>query len=194
MERMLLSVCAYLDMIWQTRMAGSGDRSVSTMSWHRDRLVERRFGFTLGEILIGVAVMGVLVAIALPSISKARTQSRREEANVQLELLSNAILKLAWDTGEWPGGIPRNSSALTSYPETWDLNAASSGLRSAGTLFSKWKGPYFTRVPLDPWGKPYFFDNDYTTGGRVRIVVGSFGPNRVGQNLYDSDDIFVILD
>lgn len=156
--------------------------------------VRRCFGFTAPEIMICILVLGVLLAVALPSISKARTQSRIEEAKEELELLSNAILKLAWDTGRWPGGIPRDSTSLTSYPETWELNTTNAGLRYTSASFPNWKGPYFTKVPLDPWGQPYFFDNDYTTGGKVRIVVGSFGPNRVGQNVYDSDDIFVLLD
>ena len=48
-------------------------------------------------------------------------------------------------------------------------------------------------IPLDPWKNKCFFDPDYTISGAVRVVVGSFGPNRVGPNLYDRDDIWVIL-
>ena len=46
----------------------------------------------------------------------------------------------------------------------------------------------------DPWGSDYFFDPDYRINGVMWPVVGSFGPNRVGPNQYDSDDIYYIVD
>jgi hypothetical protein len=45
----------------------------------------------------------------------------------------------------------------------------------------------------DPWGHNYFFDNDYTLDGVTKAVVGSYGPNGVGSNLYDEDDIVIII-
>ena len=94
------------------------------------------------------------------------------------------------DTGKWPGGI-----SLPGDQETWDLSTPAAGLLSCNSSFgSFWKGPYLKKVPLDPWGMPYFFDPDYTIDGKACPVVGSFGPNRVGQNLYDSDDIYVRMD
>jgi hypothetical protein len=52
-------------------------------------------------------------------------------------------------------------------------------------------------IPLDPWGHPYFFDTDYDidpSGGVTNAaVIGSFGPNGVGQNVYDSDNIYIKL-
>ena len=46
---------------------------------------------------------------------------------------------------------------------------------------------------LDPWGNPYFLDTDYHTGGDCVVAIGSFGPNGVGQNLYDEDDIIYVI-
>lgn len=34
-----------------------------------------------------------------------------------------------------------------------------------------------------------FIDEDYEIDGVDYVGIGSFGPNRVGQNLYDGDDI-----
>jgi hypothetical protein len=75
----------------------------------------------------------------------------------------------------------------------WDLTGASAGLLSAGSGFTGWKGPYIGRITADPWGKSYFFDPDYYVSNVARVAVGSFGPNKVGPNLYDSDDVYKLL-
>ena len=148
-------------------------------------------GYTVLEIMITVLIIGILGAVALPNISKARTKARAEQAKADLELISNAVLQLAWDTGKWPGGFDRSVAA---DPETWDLSTSNAGLVVASsTVFPDWKGPYLPDIPLDPWGSPYFFDPDYRISNVNRVVVGSFGPNRIGQNQYDEDDIYVLL-
>ena len=38
-----------------------------------------------------------------------------------------------------------------------------------------------------------FIDEDYEIDGVDYVGIGSFGPNRVGQNLFDGDDILIIL-
>jgi general secretion pathway protein G len=153
--------------------------------------MRRRSGFTLTEIMITIAVIGVIMIMALPSIRKARTVAHQKEAEARIELLAAAIKQLAWDTGKWPRALPRNS---TQDPETWDLSTADAGLVATDGDFPNWQGPYIDKVPLDPWGSPYFFDPDYRVEGVNRVAVGSFGPNKSGRNVYDSDNIYVILD
>jgi general secretion pathway protein G len=155
------------------------------------RMRSRVSGWTVTEMMIVVLVIALLGAVAVPNIAKSRDTARTEQAKADLELLSNAILQLAWDTGKWPGGLDRSVPA---DPETWDLTTSAAGLRSATSAFTGWKGPYIAKVPLDPWGMPYFFDPDYRIGGVNRVVVGSFGPNKNGPNYYDTDDIYVRLD
>lgn len=152
---------------------------------------KRRRGYTLLEVMICVVIFAVLLAVAVPMISKARTTARAEKARAQLQMLASAVLQLAWDTGEWPGGLDRS---IANSDESWDLNTTAAGLKVNDGRFANWKGPYHRTVSLDPWGKNYFFDPDYTINGRIRVVVGSFGPNKVGPNVYDRDDIVIILD
>lgn len=141
--------------------------------------------------MIVVLVIGVLLGVAIPHFGKSRNLARTEQAKSDLEMLSNAILQLAWDTGKWPGGSDRS---VPGDLEVWDLTTSAAGLRSATAGFTGWKGPYIAKVPLDPWGSKYFFDPDYRISGVNRVVVGSFGPNKVGPNYYDQDDIYVRLD
>jgi type II secretion system protein G len=147
-------------------------------------------GFTLVEVSITVVIVGILAAIAVPRFLAARVDAKIQKARADLEILTAAVRQLAWDTGKWPAGVDCNRDQST---ETWDLSTPAAGLLSATSAFQNWKGAYVRGIPSDPWGQNYFFDPDYRVGGGNRVVVGSFGPNRAGPNLYDSDDVLVIL-
>jgi general secretion pathway protein G len=114
----------------------------------------RLAGFTLMEVMVVILIIGLLMAIAVPSLRKARESSRISRATAEVEMLRSAIDQLAWDTGLWPGGLRRE---VSSSAELWDLTGASAGLLSAGSGFTGWKGPYIGRITADPWGKSYFF-------------------------------------
>jgi general secretion pathway protein G len=150
-------------------------------------------GYTLVEIMIVIAIIGLLAMVGTLATIKTRKNVNINEATVQLEMVSAAVLELAWDTGRYPNQSRRNST--DSNDEVWDLTGSDAGLLSTdGGFTDNWDGPYLDEVPDDPWGNPYFFDPDYRINGANRIVVGSFGPNGVGRNKYDSDDIYVIID
>jgi general secretion pathway protein G len=142
------------------------------------------------EVMIVVMLIGLLLAFTLPSIGKARNDAVRKKAEIELGMISTAILKLAWDTGQWPNKEPRNDTA---DEEVWDLSGDEAGIVGDDD-FDNWKGPYLQEIPLDPWGNPYFFDPDYSVDGVWRVAVGSFGPNGAGRNIYDEDNIYVLLD
>lgn len=147
--------------------------------------------FTLLEIMVVVGIISILTAIAIPFFSKIRQDAQIKEAESNLEIMASAVLQLAWDTGEWPGGLDR---AGTHSREAWYLGGGDVGLLKQDGRFDEWKGPYLAEVPLDPWKMPYFFDPDYRVDGKMRVAVGSFGPNRKGRNYYDKDDIYIVLD
>jgi len=122
---------------------------------------------------------------------KGVENSRIKNAETDLEMISAAVLQLAWDTGKWPNGLVRTSPGSA---EVWDISGDQSGVMGSDGSYNDWKGPYYDGETLDPWGNPYFFDPDYRISGVNQIVVGSFGPNGSGRNLYDNDDIYVRLD
>lgn len=148
-------------------------------------------GFTLVEIMVVVAIIGVLLGIAIPSMIKVRSETRLQIAHNDIRVLSTAIQLLAFDTGKWPGGVP---AGMVGNPESWDLRKGSAGLLGNDGRFPNWKGPYIEAIPMDPWGENYFFDPDYSVRRAASLpVLGSFGPNRVGRNVYDSDDVCEIM-
>lgn len=151
----------------------------------------KKSGFTLIEIIVVTLIIGLLATLATLAIRKSVRNSRIRNTESELEMLSAAVLQLAWDTGKWPNGRPRNNGGST---EIWDISPDSCGLLGNDGNYDHWKGSYYDGALEDQWGNSYFFDPDYRIDGVDHVVVGSFGPNGVGPNRYDSDDIYVLLD
>ncbi len=151
----------------------------------------KKDGFTLVEISVVVGILGLLSTLGSLAIMKSVNTSRIKNSQAELEIISVAALQLAWDTGRWPNGALRNNGGST---EMWDISVPGCGLMDTDGSYGEWKGPYYDGEVLDSWGNPYFFDPDYMVDGVMRVVIGSFGPNGKGRNLYDNDDIYVLLD
>lgn len=148
------------------------------------------YGFTLIELMVVVGIIGILMTVAVAGYNVFREKAKKVQVLADLKKIQLAIEDLAIDTGKWPGP---NEVGKTANIEVWDLNLGQAGLVATNGGFPKWDGPYIDSVPKDPWGSDYFFDPDYHIGGKVVAVLGSFGSNKKGKNLYDDDDIILIL-
>jgi prepilin-type N-terminal cleavage/methylation domain-containing protein len=78
----------------------------------------RRAGFTLIELLMVVALIGVLVAIAIPTFQRFHHRAKSSEAKTNLSALRTAEEAYMADTGTYlatfpvPGVIPGNTSEV----------------------------------------------------------------------------------
>ena len=63
----------------------------------------RKMGFTLVEIMIVVAIIGLLAAIAIPSFVKARQNSQTNSCKENLRQVEGAKEQWAMDTGAAQG-------------------------------------------------------------------------------------------
>ena len=60
----------------------------------------RQGGFTLVEIMIVVAIIGLLASIAIPNFVKARSQAQKNACISNLRLIDGAIQQWALDTSQ----------------------------------------------------------------------------------------------
>jgi prepilin-type N-terminal cleavage/methylation domain-containing protein len=85
--------------------------------------ISRKVGFTLVEIMIVVAIIGLLAAIAIPNFIKARTKSQANACINNLRQISGAIDTWALETGQSTGGTVAGVSTISAYIK---LNSAGS--------------------------------------------------------------------
>ncbi len=156
---------------------------------------------TLLELIVVIAVVAILAGISGTAYTKFIKRARESAALATLDSVRKALLMLETDSRLWPGAKSSNEckSSGDEYP---DLLADNVGLfnNNGGFPDWEWDGPYLSEEFLDksgeftdPWGQPYFLDCDYRIDGVDYVAVGSFGPNKVGMNNYDSDNLYVIV-
>ncbi|HEY4078737.1 MAG TPA: type II secretion system major pseudopilin GspG [Rhizomicrobium sp.] len=106
------------------------------------RKCRRDAGFTLLELLVVLAIMGLLAAVIGPQVLKYLGSSRTQTAKVQIQNVTAALELYRLDIGRYPT-VQEGLGALVAAPPT-----------APG-----WNGPYLRRADAlhDPWGQPYLY-------------------------------------
>src|SRR5882724_10613117 len=78
-----------------------------------------RSAFTLVEIMIVVAIIGLLAALAIPGFVKARKQSQGRRILNDARQMDAAIDQWALETGQTDGNAVNTTSAATYLKTTW---------------------------------------------------------------------------
>ena len=98
-------------------------------------------GFTLLELLVVVAIIGMLAAYVGPKYFSQLGKSEQTIAKSQIESFSKAMDTFRLDVGRYPSNA-EGLEALVKKPPT----------------APRWGGPYLAKaLPLDPWGKAYVY-------------------------------------
>lgn len=128
-------------------------------------------GFTLVEVLLVIAILGVLAGVFVVTMSGRFAKSKTDAA----DLLITAVIipklgEYSLDLGNYPTEEEGGLSALVSAPAFDDDSKA-----------GKWAGPYINKKQLkDPWGNELGYEVVEEEQGdttRQVIHVWSFGPN-----------------
>lgn len=124
-------------------------------------------GFTLLELLVVVAIIGLLVGFVAPRYFGQVTRSEVSTAKAQIEAFEKALDLYRLDTGKYPS-TEVGLLALVQRPADEP----------------RWNGPYLKKAPPpDPWGKPYVYK---APGEKHEYDIVSYGkdgaPGGTGEN------------
>ena len=77
-------------------------------------------GFTLVELLVVISIIALLIAILLPSLSKARDQAKTVVCSTRIKGLLSAMSVYAAENGDYIAGSPDTSGSVLFGPQTSD--------------------------------------------------------------------------
>ena len=131
-----------------------------------------RRAFTLMEVLLVLAIMGLIMAMVIPKVMGRQKYANIDATKLSLHGLKQSIRMYSMDHG---GSYP---------PATDGLQVL---LKPPSRKDPRWRGPYLEQEPLDAWGGPLL----YTVPGRLNTE--SFDVSSAGEDQVAGTDDDLVL-
>ena len=106
------------------------------------RVEARQRGFTLLELLIVLAILGLLIGLVGPALLRQLGSAKDKIAHQSIERLGSVLDIYKLDVGSYPTTQQGLEALLKRPPDV-----------------PRWNGPYLngTKMPEDPWAHPYVY-------------------------------------
>ena len=141
---------------------------------HKGCLAKNRsqLGFTLIEVMVVIAIIGIMATLIVPQIMSKPNEARVIAAKQDISSIVQALKLYRLDNSRYPT-TEQGLSALVAKP-------------TSEPIPQNWKpNGYVDRLPKDPWGFAYQYSNP---GARAEIDVFSLGAdNKPGGTGFDAD-------
>jgi general secretion pathway protein G len=131
-----------------------------------------QLGFTLIEVMVVIAIIGIMATLIVPQIMSKPNEARVIAAKQDISSIIQALKLYRLDNSRYPT-TEQGLSALVAKP-------------TSEPIPQNWKpNGYVDRLPKDPWGFAYQYSNP---GTRAEIDVFSLGAdNKLGGTGFDAD-------
>lgn len=124
-------------------------------------LHHREAGFTLTEIMVTVFIIGLLATVVLVNVLGNVDTSRVQKARADISLLESSLDRYRLQMFTYPTN-EQGLDALVEAPDGVDA-----------TRYPE--GGFVRRLPLDPWGNPYQYENPGQHGSIDIYSLGADG-------------------
>ncbi|HBY05418.1 MAG: General secretion pathway protein G [candidate division TM6 bacterium GW2011_GWE2_42_60] len=122
------------------------------------RPADRAQGITFVEIMIGIAIFGLIISMLLPVLNSYLNQMRRTKTETNLRFVKMEVEKFKMHTGQYPASV----QDLMVRPSDQKLGA-------------RWAGPYVEddRILIDGWNHDIMYQR--TPGQQPPYQLYSWG-------------------
>ena len=107
-------------------------------------------GFTLLEVLVVIAILGLLIGLVAPAVLRQLGSAKVSVARQSVSQLGTVLDMYKLDAGSYPSSSEGLAALVTAPPGA-----------------TNWNGPYVQggKMPIDPWGHGYVYREPSTRPG-----------------------------